>query len=177
MRRVIAALLVSLCLSVQAEEPVVKRVGDWMIGLMENQEGIFIATMNDSKAVLGKYCFFEENQCLWLLLNDIDCNNKNEYPVLINSDVAADHMTMICTKMADGTPRYAISPFDTINAHIEKSNRIGIAFPLDSGKFQISRFSLTGAKDAMQLIQDFFKKVSEKLQEGGETENTHDTVM
>ena len=73
-----------------------KAFGDWFAGVQDDKIGLYAATVNDSKGVLGQYCFFEDNNCLWLLKTDIECEEGSTYPVLVNSDAGASHKEVYC---------------------------------------------------------------------------------
>lgn len=129
-----------------------KRFGSWEVSSITADDGIYAATVNESKAVLGQYCLYDMEQCFWVLVNDINCNEGSQVPVLVNTDGEALNQMLLCMKI-DGKPGYAFTDFNAIEAVVRASSKVGIAFPLQSGLFQVNRFSLTGAIRAITFMR------------------------
>jgi hypothetical protein len=129
-----------------------RQFGAWAAGVMDGKEGVFAATVNDSGGVLGQYCFRETGSCVWLLANDADCEDGAKYPVLVNTDSGAANNTIRCVKV-DGKARYLFENFDIIDGAVRSASWFGIAFPMKSGRFQVSRFSMQGAAQAVALMR------------------------
>jgi hypothetical protein len=136
-----------------------KTIGSFLVDEMTTGEGVFAATVNDSLAVLGQYCYLEQGSCLWLLATDIDCKSGSRYPVLVNADGGAFTTEIVCYKLGE-KPRYAFTNFDLIDSAVKKSEKIGIAFPMQSGNFQVNRFLLNGVTPALNLLGEKFEKKS-----------------
>ena len=147
-----------------------KRFGSWLVGPITDNEGVYAATANDSGAILGQYCYNSEASCFWLLANDTNCEPGSRYPVLVNADTGAYSLEMLCIKL-EGKGRYAFTDFDAIDGLIKKSSRIGIAFPLKSGLFQVTRFSLNGSSNAVTFMRSIAEAVIKK------TGGTKDTLL
>lgn len=141
------ALLLVLCsfsMPTMAQE-----FANWVTGAMDDNEGYFAATVNDSTSIFGQYCYTGSGQCLWLLAVNINCEDGSRYPVLINGDGGSAQMEIVCKKLGD-KPRYVFSNFDAINNSVKSSKKyIGFAFPLESGLFEVNRFLLDGAPEAI----------------------------
>jgi hypothetical protein len=147
----ISLLMLTLAsLSASAQEG---QFGSWAVGSIVGNEGLYAATMNDSNALLGQYCYFEGENCVWLLANDLGCENGSKYPVLINTDAGATSMELECMKLG-GKPRYAFTDFQSIDKSISETSNLGIAFPLQSGRFQVNRFSMNGAIKAITFMRN-----------------------
>ena len=73
-RVVPAAALTLFCFVASASET---RFGAWTVGPMNN--GIYAATINDSGGLLGQYCYRDTASCVWLLTNDVDCEDGSRY--------------------------------------------------------------------------------------------------
>lgn len=159
----VLCLLMLACSSLSASAE--KRFGSWEAGSITAVEGMYAGTMNESKAILGQYCLNETETCYWLLANNINCKEGIEVPVLINYDEAALNQTMLCVKI-DGKSRYAFTNFETIDAAIKASARIGIAFPLENGLFQVNRFSLDGSMSAITFMRRAFSEGNTKKNNG-----------
>ena len=41
--------------------------GHWTTGVVTNNAGVYAATINDSGAILGEYCYFSSKSCTWTL--------------------------------------------------------------------------------------------------------------
>ena len=111
MYKVILIMLLAVMSSnaAQAEkklEPAPLKVfGSWIAGELDNNEGVYAATINDSKGILGQYCYSDSGTCLWLIVNEVECTENNKYVVLVNSEVGAAQMELYCIKIGN-TPRY-----------------------------------------------------------------------
>lgn len=141
-------ILTSLTLPAIAQE-----FANWVTGAMDNNEGYFAASVNDSSSIFGQYCYNETGQCLWLLAVNINCEDGSRYPVLINGDGGSAQMEIVCKKLGD-KPRYVFSNFDAINNSVKASKKyIGFAFPLESGLFEVNRFLLDGAPEAINRMK------------------------
>ncbi len=159
------ALLLVLCsfsMPTMAQE-----FANWVTGAMDDNEGYFAATVNDSTSIFGQYCYTGSGQCLWLLAVNINCEDGSRYPVLINGDGGSAQMEIVCKKLGD-KPRYVFSNFDAINNSVRSSKKfIGFAFPLESGLFEVNRFLLDGAPEAIGRMKALSN--SKKKKGGGGT--------
>lgn len=124
-------------------------IGPWYVGDME--DGSYAATFNDSDAIFGKYCYRSENTCIWLLAGTITCNAGEEYPVLINSPNGAATLRVAC-KPIKGKPRYIFLDPDLMDQAVEKDGQLGVAFPMQSGQFQVTRFNINRATSALASL-------------------------
>jgi hypothetical protein len=161
-RRALASVVATLLVasSAEAAPPPVKTFGAWTVGITSDQEGLFAATTNDSGGLIGMYCFKESRQCFWILTNDIRCKDDSKYPVLVNSDSGALSTEIVCSNLGK-QPRYLFGHYEQIEEAVLNSEWIGIAFPLASGKFAVSRFQLKGAKEAVAFVEKAMKAVLE----------------
>ena len=124
---------------------------------------MYAATLNDSGAALGQFCFYSDTSCYWFLANDVNCKDDSKYPVLINSDAGSFSLELVCMK-SGSKPRYGFTEFSVIDKIIRDSSRIGIAFPMESGMFQVSRFSLIGSVRAIDDMRKKFGETSKRNQ-------------
>jgi len=148
-QKLLAAVCLALPMWAQAQA-----IGDWRIGNLDAGAGMYAATVNETQSVLGQFCQVEGDDfpCYWLLSIDIDCEPGESYIVLVNADHSAVPLEMLCAPLARAN-RYAFRDFDTIDSIVRSSTRIGIAFPMQSGQFQVSRFSLDGAGQAVDSMR------------------------
>jgi len=160
----LAMLLVLCSISVPT---MAQEFANWVTGAMDDNEGYFAATVNDSTSIFGQYCYTGSGQCLWLLAVNINCEDDSRYPVLINGDGGSAQMEIVCKKLGD-KPRYVFSNFDAINNSVKSSKKfIGFAFPLESGLFEVNRFLLDGAPEAIGRMKALSN--SKKKKGGGGT--------
>lgn len=152
---IVAVFLLINGLSLQAKA---QQFGNWFVGPITNNAGLYAATINDSKGVLGQYCYKDEGSCLWVLATSINCEENSQYPILVNADAGSSNMQLLCVKV-DGKPRYAFMDFSAIDGFIKKSSHIGFAFPMESGYFQVSRFNLNGAAKAISYMREIAEKI------------------
>ncbi len=151
-KSIIGLVIVSYLSSADAQAP--RTFGAWQVGVMSGDEGVYAATMNDSGGVFGEYCYKSTGQCLWLLTNDIKCNEGTQVPILANTDGGAFSSTVKCISPNNGISRYIID-YKIIEPGIEGSLWIGIAYPMKNGQFQVSRFNLSGASQAKTYMEEF----------------------
>ena len=137
---------------------------DWLNGVQDNNQGLFAVTQNDSGNVLGEYCFWESETCIWLIVVDIKCDKDHTYPALGNTDSGAAPLTLVCdTKLKSGGTRMIFTEWERLESLFSKSEHLGIAYPLENDKFKVYRFSLKGLSDATaQIDKDFSYGVSQK---------------
>ncbi len=168
-------LLLSLTLSAAspASAADTENFGNWMVGTIEGGDGFFAATVNDSNAVLGQYCYLESGDCLWLLATSTNCEDGERYPVLVNADGGSAQLELVCRKLGK-KPRYIFTNFDAIDKAVRNSGKyIGFAFPLQSGLFSVDRFLLDGAVESLLRMRAVAKGGSRK--KGGGGSNTPST--
>ncbi|MFM2008763.1 MAG: hypothetical protein RIR02_713 [Pseudomonadota bacterium] len=159
------ALLISL--SSLSFPVIAQEFANWVTGAMDDNEGYFAATVNDSTSIFGQYCYSGSGQCLWLLAVNINCEDGSRYPVLINGDGGSAQMEIVCKKLGD-KPRYVFSNFDAINNSVKSSKKyIGFAFPLESGLFEVNRFLLDGAPEAIGRMKVLSNSKKKKSSGGG----------
>lgn len=129
--------------------------GDWAWTTDTNSDGFYYAlTVNDSGHFLGQYCYFESENCMYLLNIDIGCEPESEYPALINSDAGAFSLILICYDLGNGDNAFYMSSFDDVNQVVLEALRMGIVVPLQSDEFKVSRFSLIGSNQAIEDMRE-----------------------
>ena len=114
------------------------------------------STMNDSGYILGQHCDRDAGPCYWLLGMSTRCRPGAKYPVLVNSDAAAQSLELGCTGETAGQAGIyglVFTDFDAISALIARSRRIAIAFPLKGDQFRVVRFDLIGAPEALAAMR------------------------
>lgn len=114
----------------------------------------YAATVNNNNHVLGQYCYIESGNCIYIFSVNASCEEGEIYPGLINSDVGSATIELLCSHKNETQHVYIISTFEDIDLIIKSANRVGIAFPLDNDRFQVSRFSLKGSTKAILNMRD-----------------------
>jgi hypothetical protein len=104
-------------------------------------------TANDSKSSFGAFCAGE--QCLFYLHQALNCEPGTKYSVLVNSQTVATALSMECTRIG-GKLFQILNPFDLVLRAVQAGDTIGFAVALQSGAFAVTRFSLAGAKQAIE---------------------------
>lgn len=121
----------------------------WFTVEKDAGDGISAATQNQTGQLLGQYCDYAESACYWNLLLDTPCDKGVTVPSLISEGANSAAITAHCQGRVPGsspaTYRYLLSDFDTVDKVVRGGGIVGIAFALDSGRFQVVRFSSVGA--------------------------------
>jgi hypothetical protein len=148
------ALLIS---ALFVHEAHAEKVGDWSY---QTQRGFFAATANDSGNVFGQWCDVRDGNCMYLIAIPMRCEEGETYPVLANSDSSANAVEIVCRgplegRNADGRAlyRFVFTNFASIDHQVRQSQRIGFAFPTQGDAFHVSRFSLSGALQAISAMR------------------------
>jgi hypothetical protein len=143
--------LIATCLIACATVPALAAaeiIGSWQTDAFS--EGVYAATLNDSENLIGQYCYPDQGSCLWLLGLKTRCESGHEYPILANSDVGAREVTVRCgSRLESGLYQYVFTNFDAIDEIVKGSSRLGFAVPLADDQFRVIRFSLDGARAAI----------------------------
>lgn len=145
--------------------------GSWFIETT-SRDGLYAATMNDSGALLGQFCFPGAGSCVWLIGMSTRCEAGAKYPILANSDVGAQYLELYCDgELENGLHRYAFTDYAAVDGLVKGGNRIGFAIPLQQDQFIVVRFLLNGAKVAISAMRDAAERNT--LPNRGETRDEH----
>lgn len=146
--------------------------GSWSVALGDNSEFIYAATMNDSGALLGQFCYPDSGKCLWMLGMKTTCETGSEYPVLANTDTGAIQLKITCSgPLSNGFYLYAFTEFDAVDAAVAGGTRIGFAVPLQTDQFRVVRFLLSGAAAAIARMHEGARRL------GSGRNGTRDQVL
>jgi hypothetical protein len=118
---------------------------NWMLDISGQTTEAY--TANDSKSSFGVFCAGE--QCLFYLHQALNCEPGTKYSVLINSQTVATALSMECTRIG-GKLFQILNPFESVLRAAQAGDTIGFAVALQSGAFAVTRFSLAGAKPAIE---------------------------
>jgi hypothetical protein len=118
---------------------------NWMLDISGQTTEAY--TANDSNSSFGVFCAGE--QCLFYLRQALNCEPGTKYSVLINSQTVATALSMECTRIG-GKLFQILNPFEAVLRAVQAGDTIGFAVALQSGAFAVTRFSLAGAKPAIE---------------------------
>lgn len=159
MKRMLPALL---CMFALPALPQSKTFDAWGVGVISGEEGLFAATSNESGAIFGQFCYVATTNCVYLISNDTTCEEKADFPVLVNSDLGSKSLQVKCIPL-NKKARYVFTDFDAIDKLAVGANRIGFAFPLESGRFHVTRFDLAGSDRAIAYMRTAAEKIVESV--------------
>lgn len=115
--------------------------GDWTVTYTDKT--LVIASVgNNAGAVFGSICY--KGHCSAFFNPQIDCKDGDEYPALVNAPAAAFGVSLKCEKTGE-IFLYTLPLEGGVAEAMSVGGVLGIAFPMQSGEFQVARFSLTGA--------------------------------
>lgn len=106
-------------------------------------------TIADANTSFGAFC--SNDQCLFYLHQGLNCSPGSKYPVLMNSPSISTALTMECT-LINGNLFQILTPFNSVFQAVQSGEGIGFAVALQSGAFAVTRFSLIGAKQAIERV-------------------------
>ena len=140
----LAATLVLLVSVIHAE-----KVGyqSWVADLNGQTNEAY--AVNESNSSFGVFCSGEK--CLFYLRQSLQCNPGAKYSVLVNSEIISTALTMECTQIG-GSLFQILNPFETLLMASQTGGAIGFAVALQSGAFAVTRFTLAGAKQAIERV-------------------------
>ena len=144
--RLLRAIFATSCL-LMAQGSNAQRITsqNWILDL--NGQTNEAHTANDSKSSFGVFCSGEK--CLFYLHQALKCEPGTKYSVLMNSQTISTALSMECTQI--GANLFQIlDPFEAVLRATQVGETIGFAVALQSGAFAVTRFSLIGAKPAIE---------------------------
>lgn len=143
MKAIVAISLTLLVGLVHAKEKIVYQ--NWVVEISGQTTEAHTAI--DGKSSFGVFC--SEERCLFYLHQALKCEPGMKYSVLINSQMIASAVNMECTRIG-GSLFQILDPFDIVLRATQAGETIGFAVALQSGAFAVTRFSLAGAKAAIE---------------------------
>ena len=124
--------------------------GSWAVE--RSGEYVEAYTSNSTGSVFGVLC---SAQCLFYIDTKTTCEEKSEYPVLVNTSAGASYMKMVCMHVENsGRTRHVniLDDFETLKEMASSGSQIGFAVPLKDGAFKVSRFNLKGYSQAASVL-------------------------
>lgn len=153
MRKVMLALVAVLFPVASGAVEIVKNFNDWTVIKAEGGQDLIAVTINDVGHFIGFRCFAKDQKCVHVLSAKTACEDDQKYPILINSDYTAMSMEAVCGVNGEAHELY-LTKYDEIHQALKKGSAIGFAIPMESGKFKVVRFSLTGSEKAMDYVEE-----------------------
>ena len=151
MQRAWFSLLVSLFLSVSALADDRMSHGSWSSQFLD---GMGEATTHENgTSTFG--ILYAQGSCRYYFANGIDCEPSGNYPFMITTDAGALTIEGVCEPVATANGDILVYWFnenDAMNRAFQQTPVVGFAFPLTSGKFRLSSFSMDGFTDAIQRM-------------------------
>jgi len=119
-------------------------------------DDVYIAAVdNDSGNSFGQICIAEgDSNCYYFIYIDFTCEEDAVFPSLINSDSGAHSVNLKCGGYFKDGYLLAFNDFDRIDNIALKSITLGIAVALESGKFAVNRFNLTGSSKTIHSMRE-----------------------
>jgi hypothetical protein len=120
--------------------PQSEQYGDWSVQSLGGTM-YMASTGNSSGSKFGEIC--DADGCLAFFNPQVECEDGHRYPALVNSPSGAVNVVLTCKKIDD---LYLLTLPDatTLTDPLSIGGELGIAFPMQSGQFAVSRFSMTG---------------------------------
>ncbi len=157
----LATLLAILTSPALAEDRV--EHGDWVSQFRDDMGEA--STHENGTSMFGMLC--ADRICRYYFANSVPCEAGNNYPVMLTTAAGALAFDAICEPMATANGEVMLYWFNEskqLNDAFAQSDAIGFAFPLTTGQFKISLFSMNGYADAIRRMVD---GVRERLEEQG----------
>ena len=150
-RGALAAFLVAQALSAAAQ------VDQWTNGLSEGDRAAFAFTTNQDADIFGQWCYPTDGSCIWLVALNLRCEESSRYPALMNANSGAASIELLClgSFLVEGKKyyRYGFGDFNVVDSAVRSATLIGVALPLDSGRFRVVRFSTAGANQVLDRMR------------------------
>lgn len=122
--------------------------GGWTTSLA-GPDAIYATITNEDGDMFGKFC--GETGCAFVFSSKTTCAEDGDYSVLLNTDVAATATKVKCS-IVGGSFLFTLTNTQDLQLMVQGSSMLGIAMALDGGTFLVQRFSLSGAKEAIQQL-------------------------
>jgi len=147
-RLITAAVLSALAVAGVAQEQ------QWHWGYSADRTNLYAATENDAGSALGQYCWPQSGECYYLLGIDASCDTGTDYPSLVNTEHSAFQVDLYCSHTFQGRHIYIVGDFEKFDEAVRRSLTIGIAIPMQSGHFQVNRFTLNGSERSIDAMHN-----------------------
>ncbi len=139
---------------------------------------IFASTNNTSGDLFGQYCYAADKGCFYLIAFNTECKQGEQYSSLVNTDIGASIHLISCGGKVEGTNlyKYMFSDFEDIDKITKSASKIGFAVPLQGDQFQVIRFSLEGAFNAINFMRSITTRSNPKDNTKSKTTNANQVL-
>lgn len=146
--------------AIQVTDAPTWRYGSWAASDMGDFS--IASTENEGGSAFGGVC---GKDCVWFVNFQTRCTVGHYYPAMVNGPTGSYAIELRCYYLDE---RWLLTFPMTKESlgMVRKGGEIGFAFPLESGKFGVSRFSLSGAASATLKAIDIAMEKRNQSQEG-----------
>src|SRR5262249_6824834 len=127
-----------------------QRFGSWWVTVADFDPNVYVAgTFSSSGDMLRHMCSREG--CFWTFTSKTRCNTDGTQGMLASGDAGTLFLDLKCFGAQDDGQTYdmAFSDYNAIDRLIRSGKVIGFAMALKDGAFKVSRFTTTGAVEAI----------------------------
>lgn len=161
--RVLGVIVATVALSGGAWGQEFQRFGEWSSGWSKENNASYAITSNESGSALVMECRVSTGKCRWILAGDVRCDSGEAYNVLASSSVGATAFEMTCISATDDPKgRLSFNDYSLAYNVITDGDNIGIAVAMESGRFRVIRFSLSGSSKSARHALELFRGRSTK---------------
>lgn len=111
------------------------------------------STTNEDQSVFGKVCSSDGSSCRWFIALSTPCVRGAQTPLLLNTPKEAHATTAVCEGTrpfgSQSLHLYHLTDFKYFEDLARLPGIFGVAMPLESGQFRVSRFNTAGAPAAL----------------------------
>lgn len=125
--------------------------GDWSSQFLDGMGEA--STHENGLSAFGMLC--ANGACRYYFANGIDCQTGTNYPLMLTTNSGALSVDATCEPMSTANGDlmlYWFGESERLNEAFEASAELGIAFPLTSGQFKLSKFSMNGYAAAIERM-------------------------
>jgi len=163
LRALVRTAVLTLALAVSLAHA--DQFGNWWVERLAGQQAYAAFTSNDSGGVLGKTCDIGD-QCRWVITLNVNCDRDAFYPPLANAEGGSMPLRLQCSPNETTPGRFIVTDYETMEGLVAKGAQLGLAFPMNSGEFRVSRWSINGWLTASAVLAIRIKAMKKR---GGET--------
>lgn len=142
--------------------------GDWVSQFRDSMGEA--STHENGTSMFGTLC--ADRVCRYYFANGVPCEPGNNYPLMLTTGAGALAFDAICEPMATANGDVMLYWFNEskpLNDALANSDAIGFAFPLTTGQFRISTFSMNGYKEAIRrMVNGLRERLDEQRQQNAE---------
>lgn len=120
---------------------------DWHV-VANDGDTVTASTINASGGRLMKSCYVSTQNCMWGMSVGPSCNDGASYVVLVNAKSGVRSIETTCMGAKKANQYMVFNDFAAMEEISNNDEMIGFAVAMESGQFQVVRFSLLGSEAA-----------------------------